>query len=639
MEERAGRIRGAATERDHRGGGVFDAEPVSREVMELWERAHGAMEDRSRFSGNWEGNIRLYLGNHWQHNQVRGSDRPQLNLTFAASEVRTALLVENMGKIHVLPRRPSASGSATMHQALLSYVMDVSRYQRARKRAIKNVSVMGTGIVEFQYNPIRGIVEARSVDTRQFFVQPGCLDLEDASYCGTVQHIPLSVALERWPELEGRVFPGRFDGMENIDPERLREGSGQGPFRFFTVSGISGVGIHSGSSRRAMRFADPEGEVVTYMRQYRREKVTREEAEESGGRLVAGRHAYFLHEVVNNIRVRRIPWPLKRVPYAVFRAYDDTWAFYAPASIDFLRGLQKSVDLRLAHLLDWLDAVIKPTLIYDEQGGAVMEYNEQSRTRTLRYRGAPGVQRPVFDRPADVPSALFTIIEMEWQAFDRLMGNIDILQGQRPVGVQTGEGLKVLTENANARIRSESRSLAEGDYQAAWIMLEMARYYMAGEIIRYGEEFGAEDMGAAAAGLPPGFAQIPGDYGLMPLDELDLQIDFTHLTPEDRKNRGALAMQLFSMGVYDAEDLLDALDDPGRKRILEKIGQRQQAAAAAARQQQQQQQAAPAASSPEGGGGAPSPAAAGFEPGPGFLNMVDGMVDMSPEDLEASGLV
>lgn len=503
-----------------------------------------------------------------------------MNLTFAATETRTALLVENMGKINVLPRVPSAASSAALHQVLLSYVMDRSRYRRARKRAIKNISVMGTGIVGFGFNADSGDIEAHAIDTRQFFVQPGCLDVEAASFCGTMQHIPLTAALERWPSLSGKVQPGTFVSVEALEPERAREASGSG-IRIFTVVGVSGVGVHTGAGTGA-RFDIKETERVTHLRLFRRERLSAEDMKLIPAAAVRpSGYGWVLYEVVNNVLVHRSPWPLRRVPFAVFRAYDDTWAFYAPASIDFCRGLQKSVDLRLAYLLDWLDSVVKPTVVYDEQGGLSWEYNEASKLREIKYRGGPGVAPPRLDRPPDTPQALFTIIQMEWEAFDRQMGNLEILQGQRPIGVQTGEGLKVLTENANARVRSESRSVSEGDYQAAWIMLEMGRHYLGGAMLRYGHEFMPEDMGSFASGLPRGFAQIPPDSSVPSLDELDVQLDFSYLSPEDRRGRGQLALELFRLGVYDVDDLLEALDEPNRKRIAAKYRERQNAARAA----------------------------------------------------------
>lgn len=549
-------------------------EPMDPKVVELWERAWAGMQERERYSGLWERNIKMYLGKHWDVEESGGTERPAMNLAFAATETRTALLAENMGKIKVLPRLPSASESATLHQALLSYVAESSRYQRARKRAIKNISVMGSGVVEFVYLPEWDRIAARCVDTREFFVQPGILDLEDAMYCGTIRHVPLSSALARYPALRGKVFPGRFDRMAEIDPERLRQESGSG-FRFFTVQGVSGVGIHRGDGSRAVVFEAADNERVTEMHLFQREPDDQHK----------DRYATYRYVVVNNVLVSRTPWRLRRVPYAVYRAYDDTWAFYAPASLEFLAGLQKSVDLRLGYLLDWLDGVVQPTLIFDEHSGAVFDYHPKSKMRRIKYKSQPGSAPPHLARPSDPPSALFQIIDLEWNAYDRLMGNMEILQGQRPVGVQTGEGLKVLSENANARIRSESRSVSDGDWTAAWVMLEMARHYLAGKVFRLGSAYSGEELGSFALSASSDFAQVPVSSVTASLDDLDLQIDFEFMTPEDRKNRGKLALDLFAAGVYDVDDLLDALDDPNRKKISAKFKRRQQEAKQAAEQQ------------------------------------------------------
>ena len=70
---------------------------------------------------------------------------------------------------------------------------------------------------------------------------------------------------------------------------------------------------------------------------------------------------------------------------------------------------------------------------------------------------------------------------------------------------------------------------------------------------------------------------------------LDIRITTGTTLPFARAQKKAQAKELFQLGIYDAEDLLNDLDHPAKEKIIEKCNARKQAEMEAAMAAQQQQ--------------------------------------------------
>lgn len=118
-------------------------------------------------------------------------------------------------------------------------------------------------------------------------------------------------------------------------------------------------------------------------------------------------------------------------------------------------------------------------------------------------------------------------------------------------------------------------------------MLKLALQTMQGEMFRLKDDLLMDEDAAGQlfqfqTSTEP-FAQVQGD--LRDLNKFDIKVDTSTLIPEDRTSRANTFLQLFQMQIIDKEDLLDALDIPNRKRIIEKLRAREEGQIALAQQQ------------------------------------------------------
>lgn len=541
---------------------------VTPEVAKLWEWFKDDLRDRQKYDSEWERYQNYYLSRHWRSRSKSGSERPASNFTFAAVELRVGLLVESQGKINIIPRRPQSGNDATYLQLLHDAVKDESGFFEARHMAIKNAAIFGVGAVKFDYDVGSGKILAHPVDPRNLVVSPGALDFNGASRIGYFRNIPLAVALQTWPELEGKVQPGVWEDVREIvtEPE---PGSTDRPVRLFTVSGGPG-GV--GRSGKVVIVGAGDDKIVTYLQMFVRELDPE-----------TGRPRWVVYNVVNNVLVGggAQPLPLNRVPMALYRIYKDTWTLWSPSVVQIIASIQAAANIRHASLLDWLDEIVRPTAIYPKNSGVEISVDPVTGWRTIKYNPSSGGTPPNISRPPDPPAALFEVLRLEQKMFDDILGNQDILQGRRPVGVQTGEAMKVLSENANARIRNEARNIATGDIEAAWIMMEMGAKFLKNRAIKLKREI-LDSPESLRSLFESGAIAPSGNFAIglardFDYDDFDIQIDTSFLTPMDRSDRAGQFTFLLQNGFIDLEDYLEGIDMPNRKKMIEKFKQRQEA--------------------------------------------------------------
>jgi hypothetical protein len=203
-----------------------------------------------------------------------------------------------------------------------------------------------------------------------------------------------------------------------------------------------------------------------------------------------------------------------------------------------------------------------------------------------------------------------------WQAFDRIQnvfekisGVNEVTQGATPRNA-SGVAIDSLQEAAQTRIRLKSRHveawLTQVGQQFASRILQ---FYSTPRIIRITDNPEAEKYFKIAiddvldesgevqkkVATVQTFEQTPegilAPQGTRQFDikgNLDIRITTGTTLPFARAQKKAQAKELFQLGIYDAEDLLNDLEHPSKEKIIEKFNARKQAEMEAAMAAQQQ---------------------------------------------------
>jgi hypothetical protein len=305
--------------------------------------------------------------------------------------------------------------------------------------------------------------------------------------------------------------------------------------------------------------------------------------------------------------------------------------FWGEGEVEQLKGPQQIINKLWGYVMDVLDLMGNPVWknpvgsgVFDEsivnKPGLVIPYNEGSEPHR-----EPGIE---------VQGSVFAAFDRMQQVFDKVSGVNEVSQGAVPSGM-SGIAIEELQEAAQTKIRLKSRNveawLTQVGQQFASRILQ---FYTVPRIIRVTEDENAEKYFKFAVdevtdeqgeiqrvATVQRFEEVEDEFGNIitapgtPIQyelkgNLDIRITTGTTLPFRKAQKKAQAKELFQLGIYDAEDLLEDLEHPKKSLILEKYNNRQQQAAEAEAAAEQQEMAFREAElMSKGGGGQPAPSA------------------------------
>jgi hypothetical protein len=233
----------------------------------------------------------------------------------------------------------------------------------------------------------------------------------------------------------------------------------------------------------------------------------------------------------------------------------------------------------------------------------------------VNYHDPESLLQPQY--PPPIPADVFTYLEGAKGDLDNISGSVEVTRGLRPTGVNTGIALQVLHEAAQQRMTGPAASWTYSKAQLGQRVVElMMEHYSDDRALAIVEQGAAAQVGLTAEDMsreePTGnfieeFDETTGRYEQIPEMET-VPRQYIVITqpggdiPMSASARAEMAIQLKQLPsslvqptVIDDEACLDALQFPGRDRILERRDAQMQAAMegeqAAMAQQQTAQQA------------------------------------------------
>ena len=200
--------------------------------------------------------------------------------------------------------------------------------------------------------------------------------------------------------------------------------------------------------------------------------------------------------------------------------------------------------------------------------------------------------------PPRVPGELFAMNDRDKMDFDTILGNVDVLQGRRPAGVEAAAAIEALTEAANTRMRLKVRYMEGSLRQLGRLVVSMIQqFYNTQRVIRLAgrdaetlldKELDFMDINSPTGMGPEGQLLM---RNIIPADsEFDIRIGAGSTLPVSRQSRFQQALQLFQVGAIDQIELLKHSGWPRFEEVIGRMEQEKQAQMQAAMGAQGQDQ-------------------------------------------------
>ena len=174
--------------------------------------------------------------------------------------------------------------------------------------------------------------------------------------------------------------------------------------------------------------------------------------------------------------------------------------------------------------------------------------------------------------------------------FDTILGNVDVLQGRKPAGVEAAAAIEALTEAANTRMRLKVRFMEAALRQLGRLVVSMIQqFYDTKRIIRLAgrdaETLLDKELDYLNVNAPTGMDQ-QGELlleNMIPKDsEFDVRIGAGSTLPVSRQSRFQQALQLFQVRAIDQMELLKHSGWPRFEEVIARMQQEQEAQMGAA---------------------------------------------------------
>ena len=464
-------------------------------------------------------------------------------------------------------------------RALIEWLWEENDLDITLPKTMLNTLIFGNAFWKMVYDTAArgglGDISVLNVDPTHIFVNPEATSMRDVEELYHVEVVSMAWLRERYPDQAERVRPGVRDHSILIDRRQFGQAPAKGGT--FTVRETSATGAvfeYPSGSKSAV--SDIPKDVVTVYERWKRD---------------VSAHRWRKTVVANEVLLEDELTDAKMVPFVHFIDYPLPWTFWGTGEIQHVENLQYEINKRRGMILDILRFCAMPMLVIDPASGLDTDNLEAMPSLVLPVEGGPsaaGWLVPQMDL-----GGLFGVNDRDKQDFNDILGNVDIIQGKRPVGIEAAAALEALSEAANTRIRLKVRLMEASLRRAGRILVELIqRHYTSQRIFRIvGREF--TESGQAAAPQSPDFFAINKPVGVsdtgepefenaIPPDaEFDIRIGAGSTLPVSRTARFQQGITLYDRKAIDRKELLKNSGWPRWEEVDERMAQAEQAAAGA----------------------------------------------------------
>ena len=521
--------------------------PLAKKVAKNWLAAKAF---RSSSDVDWPTWERYYFGHHWNTPRAPWRSKPVVNFIFSTIETTIPIMTDNAPQVTVVPAEPGDTGIAEILGHATKRVWVDQDMDLKLPDILKTTLILGTGLAKVWWNPDLkdglGDVAISAVDPRNFFPSPGATSMDDAEYVVFAANVPTGYAIRLYPEVEafiknGKITPGPWDEQLTINKPILSGAPGSANTVNTAIQTTDGTSISHFTEIPRRGVSVDRNELVTLVEYWDRNA--------DGYPQVT--------VLVNGVVVKPTIRPFRHVmfPFIRFTDYPIPGQFWGMGDVQQLYKLQDFINDRRAQLHDIVRLTANPPFIADLNSG-VNPKALTNRPGVIIYKNQ-GTEVHWGQTP-QIPSALFTVQEMDKRDFDAISGIFDVTQGRRPVGVEAASAIVELQEAAQTRLRLKVRHMEAGLRRLGkQVIALIQQFYTEGRAVRC--------VGPSSTG--PEFVQVnvptpDGNGGVERLNDLsvgeyDLEIGAGSTMPVNKTRLFTQYLQMYRDGLVDQRAVLE----------------------------------------------------------------------------------
>jgi hypothetical protein len=567
----------------------LDIPPEDKEKSKLvWKMLQQAKTFRSPRDRHWPRWWNLWESNHYTGRIVQTLSRAIVNQVFSSVETFVGHVVDILVPPECYARNPRHRRNAEILTKWLQTAWDTSGAKAEIEHCVRSAAVTGIGWAEVAWDETlsnhRGEATFDPKDERTMFVSPHARNLREALYVQEAKNVPREYVESAW-ELGAKVPPGVWDPTLSGQRGYAPGGQGMGYGEFTTTDGSQTGYAKYGDISSGKENAG----LVTLIKSWIRQR-------DGKMRLLVVSNGIVLEDGAN--WENPSPYDDNDYPYVTFNLLPTLDSPYGRSLVQFVEGLQEIIDTSLSQLLDAQHYAADPMLVVNdvnaEQGniienmpGAVL-FDQSPNGNGYQWLQGPGFN-----------PAWLQVIEMVTSAMDAVLGRVDVLKGERPVGVNTLGGLEVIRDEANVRVRNLIRWVKASVKRSYLLIISRLRQFVKDQrTVRLLSEAGREEyievnpvVGNKPDGAPIIDVTIPEDA--------EFDVEFAKEEPGGEQSRREFVFQMMATPAEDGLPLatrawaLEKLKIEDAQKILEGIEKEKGSQAEMA-----QAQAAPAAGAP-----------------------------------------
>lgn len=549
-------------------------------VKSVWKGETRAKENKHAICkpNDWRRYQLLYNDYHWIDHREPWQATPTINMTFAAVNAILPVITDNRPQIAVIPREPDDNQIADILRAVIEWLWEDNNCDVLLPKTILNTLIFGNGFWKIIWDPTArqglGDIRVINVDPVNVFVNPEATSFDDASEVYHVEQLPISYIEGQYPDKVGQLRGGVKDPSVIIHRPQMSQRDASKSGGVLDVATTTGTDVTTYSAGASSRTGPDTKDSCTVCQRWMKDRKT---------------NRWRDTVVANDVLLKDELSEDNLVPMIHFMDYPIPWSFWGTGEIQHVESLQYEINRRRGMILDILMFCSSPMLVVDPASGIDIDSVVAMPGVTIPAEG--GASAVSWLIPQMDLTGLFQLNDRDKQDFNDILGNVDVMRGVRPEGIEAGVALEYLGEAANTRMRLKVRLMEASLRRAGNILVKfIQKYYTTQRVFRIvGNEFSEsgsplpaaegdffsinQPVGVSDAGQPELENAIPPDA------EFDVRIGAGSTLPVSKTSRFQQAITLFDRGALDEEELLKSSGWPRWEEVLSRIMAQRQAMA------------------------------------------------------------
>ncbi|TFG82025.1 MAG: hypothetical protein E4G74_03290 [Erysipelotrichales bacterium] len=626
-----------ASGKDTTAPNVSDQSRADTNTVRMIEKVFARdKQHRAKYDSNWIDYYRFYRGDQWQNSRPDYLNDGVLNFVQSVIQTIIPIMTDHRPNVIANPENPSDFEFSEIMTQVLRSRWDRDNFSQILVEAIVDMAITGTCITEQAWNQDLnhgiGDFEFNTIEPLYCYPDARSRNVNDKYGKRFTTAIPTDVAEVKlkYPK-KAHLIKSDLSSEDDIKSIKAAE---QGNLvrsptneELIFQSGKPGSTDSTSQVLVITCWLDDETMIEEKVMEKDQEgkdiqKGFQQKKKYPNGRKIVIANKVLLEDIEN-------PYIDGKKPFARGVNYILPREFWGTGEVEQLMGPQETINKIWAYMMDVMETMSNPVWLNPTTSGVF----------DSSLKAKPGLviphhlgSEPRRMQGSEIPSSMFAAFDRAREIFDKISGVNDVSQGVIPAGM-SGVAIDELKEASQTRIRLKSRNVD------AWLndvgqmfASRILQFYTVPRIVRLTENDGAEkyfkfamDETTNEAGeaqrtaTVQHFEDVPDENGNIikqpgePIQyeikgNLDIRISVGTTLPFKKAQKKAEAKELFQMGIYDADDLLEDLEHPRKTAVLQKYSERQAAASEAAAAEAQQEQAIKMAELQiKAGGGIPAP--------------------------------